>query len=112
MKTRNSWLLAMLLALPALAADSIDQAPRASSASPATDEATYHGSAVIKSLDAAKGTVTLSHDPVKALNWPAMTMPFHIDPQLSKGLKAGQRVEFEFTAKGMDGTVRKITARP
>ena len=33
---------------------------------------------VVKSVDRAKSTVTLAHDPVKSLNWPAMTMPFTV----------------------------------
>lgn len=65
---------------------------------------------VVKSLDAAKGTVTLAHEPVPALKWPAMTMAFKISPALAKGLQAGQKVDFEFEAQGMSATVTKIAA--
>src|SRR5262245_6011968 len=54
--------------------------------------------AEVKGLDAAKGTVTLAHEPVPALKWPAMTMPFQISPELARGLKVGQKVDFEFEA--------------
>jgi Cu(I)/Ag(I) efflux system protein CusF len=64
---------------------------------------------VVKAIDAAKGLVTLAHEPVPALQWPAMTMPFTISPELAKGIQVGQRVNFEFTAKGMNGTVTKIS---
>jgi Cu(I)/Ag(I) efflux system protein CusF len=63
---------------------------------------------VIKALDAKGGTVTLSHEAVPALKWPAMTMAFKISPELAKGLQVGQKVEFEFVAKDMDGTITKI----
>lgn len=63
---------------------------------------------VVKEFNTAKGTVTLSHDPVPALKWPAMTMAFKISPELAKGITVGQKVEFEFQAEGMNATISKI----
>jgi Cu(I)/Ag(I) efflux system protein CusF len=63
---------------------------------------------VVKSLDATLGTVTLAHEPVPALNWPAMVMPFRISPALAKGLQAGQKVDFEFESQGMSATITRI----
>jgi len=41
------------------------------------------------------GEITLSHDAIPALDWPAMTMPFAIAPGVSTaGLKPGQRIRF------------------
>jgi len=74
--------------------------------------ATNQTTGVIKAIDAKSGTVTLAHDPVPAIKWPAMTMPFHISPELARGVSVGQRVNFEFTAKGMDGTITKIKVLP
>ena len=74
--------------------------------------ATNQTTGVIKAIDAKSGTVTLAHDPVPAIKWPAMTMPFHISPELARGVSVGQRVNFEFTAKGMDGTITKINVLP
>ena len=74
--------------------------------------ATNQTTGVIKAIDAKGGTVTLSHEPVPALKWPAMTMPFHISPELARGISVGQKVNFEFTAKGMDGTITKIKVLP
>jgi Cu(I)/Ag(I) efflux system protein CusF len=67
---------------------------------------------VIKAIDAKSGTVTLSHEPVPAIKWPAMTMPFRISPELARGINVGQRVKVEFIAKGMDGTITKISVLP
>ena len=64
---------------------------------------------VVKGLDAAKGTVTLSHEPVPSINWPAMTMGFKISKELAATVRPGDKVNFEFTTKGMDATITKIT---
>jgi Cu(I)/Ag(I) efflux system protein CusF len=64
---------------------------------------------LVKELDTKKGTVTLSHDAVPTLKWPAMTMTFQISPELAKGIEVGQKVDFEFEAKGMAGTITKIS---
>jgi len=72
-------------------------------------KATIHRSkGVVKELDAKKGTVTLSHDAVPSINWPAMTMAFKVTPELAKGIQVGQKVDFEFEAKGMTATITKI----
>ncbi len=64
---------------------------------------------VVKAIDTKAGKVTIAHEPVKSLNWPAMTMAFKITEQQAAGIKPGQRVNFEFEAKGMDATITKIT---
>ena len=57
----------------------------------------------VKSLDAAAGTVTLDHDPVKSMNWPAMTMAFKVqDKALLDKLAKGKKVEVEFEQRGKD----------
>jgi Cu(I)/Ag(I) efflux system periplasmic protein CusF len=35
---------------------------------------THNGVGLIKDINAADGVVTLAHEPLKSLNWPAMTM--------------------------------------
>lgn len=50
---------------------------------------TYRISGVVKAI--APDAVTLAHDPVPALQWPAMTMPFALAKGLTPGpLKIGQ----------------------
>ena len=59
-------------------------------------QSAHTATGVVKKVDAAKGTVTLAHDPVKSLNWPAMTMDFRVRDKASLAtLKPGQRIEFE-----------------
>jgi len=78
--------------------------------SPASQAAVNRTTGVIKALDV--GSVTLAHEAVPSLKWPGMTMAFKITPEQAKGLKVGQKVEFEFTASGMDGTITKIKPVP
>ena len=57
----------------------------------------HQATGVVKRIDAAKGVVSLKHDPVKSLNWPGMTMDFNVrDPNLLAGVKPDQQVKFEF----------------
>jgi len=54
-------------------------------------------------------SITLSHQPVPALQWPAMTMTFTLDdPKLAAGLEAGDTVRFAFDQAGGVPTVRRI----
>jgi len=60
------------------------------------DPATVAGTGTVKAVDAVKGTVTLAHDPIPALQWPAMTMSFKLRaPGAASALKPGARVSFE-----------------
>jgi len=55
------------------------------------------------------GAITLSHDPVAAVGWPAMTMTFRVpDPKLTQGVKVGERVRFGFDQPPSGPTVRMI----
>ena len=56
---------------------------------------------VLNAVDAAAGTVTISHEPVASLKWPAMKMDFVLaNPSLVAGVKPGAAVEFEFVERG------------
>jgi len=63
----------------------------------------------VESVDTGAGKITIAHGPVEALKWPAMTMAFKASPEQLASVKAGQQVEFEFEAKGMDSTITRIT---
>ena len=77
-----------------------------SAASPPSAE--YEVAGVV-SEPAAAGVITLEHEPVPALKWPAMTMPFRLArPDLARGLKAGERVRFRFRQQGDDAVLTAI----
>jgi Cu(I)/Ag(I) efflux system membrane fusion protein len=55
-------------------------------------------------------SVTISHGPIPAVPWPAMTMTFRLaDPALGRGLKVGDRVAFGFDQPAGAPTVRRIS---
>jgi Cu(I)/Ag(I) efflux system protein CusF len=93
--------LALAGAAPAAPGD-----PAASAQPPAHRSA--KGVGVVTEIDAKEGVVTLKHEPIAALGWPSMTMPFHANPpSLLDGLKVGQKVAFD--TKEADG-LPEITA--
>lgn len=54
-------------------------------------------------------SVTLSHEPVPAIGWPAMTMTFQLsDAGVGRGLKVGDRVRFGFDKPPAGPTVRRM----
>lgn len=66
-----------------------------------TKAGSHQTTGMVKSVDPSKGTVTLSHEPVKSLKWPAMTMGFGVkDKTLLDKLKEGEKVEVEFVKEG------------
>jgi len=55
------------------------------------------------------GVITLDHEPLPALKWPAMTMPFPLArPDLAKGLKPGDKVRFTFRQQGDENVITAI----
>jgi Cu(I)/Ag(I) efflux system membrane fusion protein len=53
--------------------------------------------------------LTLAHDPIPALKWPAMTMGFKLaDPRLAAGLAPKQAVRFTFSKQGEDYVITAI----
>ena len=56
---------------------------------------------VLNAVDVASGTVTISHEPVASLKWPAMKMDFVLaNPSMVAGVEPGAAVEFEFVERG------------
>ncbi len=109
MKTPAIFLSAVLLAA---AAPVFAQAPSATHVAKADQGTaqTVPGTGVIVAVDAAKGTVTIKHGPIAAIQWPAMTMAFKAEPpSLLKDIKVGERVNFRLRPAGMHSTVTAIT---
>lgn len=63
-------------------------------------EQTVHATGTVKSIAQNHESVRIFHDPISALKWPAMNMPFEvIDHELTHPLSVGDRVDFEFIQK-------------
>ncbi len=87
---------------------------QAASAAPSADVAhavSYRALGRITEL--GQGELTLAHEAIPALHWPAMTMGFKLaDPGLSAGLKPGQSVRFSFTQRGDDYVIVALQPAP
>jgi Cu(I)/Ag(I) efflux system protein CusF len=65
----------------------------------------HQATGIVKKFDTKAGLVTLAHEPVKSMNWPAMTMGFQVkDKMLFDKLSVGKKVDFEFV-QGSKGYV-------
>lgn len=101
---KNSVLASLLLALilpaaGAMAQQKMDDMKGMDMAKkPAAGVPTAHKAmGTIKKVDAKTGVVTVAHEPVKTMNWPAMTMGFKVkDKMLLDKLGDGKKVEFDF----------------
>ena len=84
---------------------STPSAPAAASAAPmpmAAASAAYVGEGKVESVDAE--SITVSHGPIAALKWPAMTMGFgKPGPKAFSDIKPGDTVRFEFKEGGPTG---------
>lgn len=75
----------------------------------AQSSASHSGTGVVKSVDAAAGSITLAHEPIRSLNWPAMTMGFKVgDKHLLDKVKRGDKVQFTLMQSGKDYVVTSI----
>jgi Cu(I)/Ag(I) efflux system periplasmic protein CusF len=64
---------------------------------PAAGQTMHMAKGKVTKVDAAASVVTLAHEPVKSLNWPAMTMGFKVkDKMMLDKLTVGKTVDFEF----------------
>ena len=70
---------------------------------------THVAKGTVKSVDAKAGTVTLDHEPVKSMKWPAMSMAFKVkDKAALEKLSQGKKAEVEFVQDGKDYVVTKV----
>lgn len=53
----------------------------------------------VTQVDAAAGTITINHEPIEAVSWPAMTMQFTAEnPAMLEGIAVGDSVSFELNS--------------
>lgn len=73
--------------------------PASAAASSAAAPSTFSAQGKVEGIDA--DSITLSHGPIPALKWPAMTMGFgKADPKAFPDVKPGDTVHFEFRKGG------------
>jgi Cu(I)/Ag(I) efflux system protein CusF len=75
----------------------------ASGAEQADADRVHTTSGVIETVDKDKKRLTITHEAVSALNWPAMTMRFGLeDPALLDDVQPGDKLRFDFREQGQE----------
>jgi Cu/Ag efflux protein CusF len=110
MKTASVAVVALLALLGNAACDSSQ--PDEAAVAPGQTE--YMTVGTLNSVNMAAGTANISHSPVPAAGWPAMTMDFKLaNPDEAASLKPGDRVDVHFTIQnGMNATITHIAPVP
>ena len=99
---------ALAIALGACGDGPPPAAPAAGSA-PAAAAAPARGVGVVQALDPSAGTVTISHEAIASLGWPAMTMSFKVaKPDLLQQVSVGEKVEFTLDGKDMAASITSL----
>jgi len=105
---------------PSGAGGASDAAPGASSggaiaAAPGAKPASvgHKAAGTIKAVDAKSGTLSVAHEPVPSLKWPAMTMDFKAaNEALLARLKPGDAIDFEFVERAPgEWVITKVAPR-
>jgi Cu(I)/Ag(I) efflux system membrane fusion protein len=62
----------------------------------------------------ADGTLSITHEPIKSLGWPGMTMDFELsNSSLAQGIKPGSAISFEIVDRGEgEWVITKLRALP
>ena len=63
----------------------------------------------VTEVDAGAGTITISHEPIEAVSWPAMTMQFSAEsPVILQGIAVGDSVSFTLKSATETSVVTSI----
>lgn len=67
------------------------------------------GAGTVTEVDAATGAIVINHEPIAALDWPAMTMHFTAEsPAILQGIAVGDRVTFELKSAAETSVVTMV----
>lgn len=75
---------------------------------PEADARTADGAGVITAVDPAAATITISHEAIRSIGWPAMTMKFKASPAVLQEAEVGDRIQFDLTVRDGAGEVTAI----
>ena len=75
----------------------------------ASSAAAHKTTGVVKKVDPQTGRVTVAPEPIRSLDWPAMTMVFQVqDKALLGKLAADKKVDFEFEQRGKQYVITSV----
>jgi Cu(I)/Ag(I) efflux system protein CusF len=91
-----------------LAVDSMLMANASEPTRSASSRVLVSGKGVVLKVSRDNATVKINHDPIPALDWPRMTMPFRLkESVLADQVKEGDKVEFFLEKSGSDYVIVK-----
>ncbi len=78
------------------------------------EQQVIHASGVIKEIDLVNKKITIAHDAIPAISWPAMTMRFTFTTQDESinALTVGAAVNFSFIQQGNISLLKTISVIP
>ncbi len=69
----------------------------------------YTTKGTVVEVDTAGKKITVAHEAIPTLNWPAMTMRFSVEqPDLLEGVKAGSSIRFDFLNQGKESILQDL----
>lgn len=78
-----------------------------------TEQSVINTTGVVKQIDLVNKKLTIEHEAIPAVNWPAMTMRFTFEDSAILGnVKEGSQVNFDFIQQGNLSVLQKITLIP
>lgn len=84
-------------------AKKLEEGESVSDARPAGGSSAVQATGHVVSVDVAKHTLKIKHDPIKALGWPVMIMNFIADSSVDlSGVQVGDAVSFTLKPQGKD----------
>ncbi len=73
------------------------------------DAQVHKATGKITKVDASTGAVTIAHEQIESLKWPAMTMAFKVkDKSVLEKAKPGAKIDFSFISSGKDYVITDI----
>lgn len=84
-------------------------APLRVAAADTAQASTASATGVVQQTKPEQGKVKISHEPIAALGWPAMTMTFRVkDKSVLEGIAAGDKVNFELGKDAQGWTITRM----
>ena len=69
------------------------------------------GVGTITAIDAASGTVTINHKDIPEIGWPGMEMPFKSTPEILRGAKVGDEIDFDVNVTDEGGEITAMKSK-
>ena len=112
MRIRLSSLVVLASLTPAIALAQMPMDGRSHDPAMSAPQSTPGTTGTVNAVDVGKRTINLSHGPISALGWPAMTMDFGTVASIDlSGVKPGDAVAFT-VSKASDGVYLIDTLKP